>query len=48
MSGVRESGCGSLAGAVFCRNVRDNGNYVMVPGLLEFSEIPSIYSVIWR
>lgn len=48
MSGVRESGCGSLAGAVFCRNIRDTGSYVMVPGLLEFSEILFIYSGIWR
>lgn len=48
MSGVREIGCGSLAGAILCRSVRDNGSFVMVPGLLEYSEIPSMYSVIWR
>ncbi len=48
MSGVREIGCGSLAGAVLCRNVRDTGGYVTVPGLPEFSEIHSIYSGIWK
>ncbi len=48
MAGVREIGCDSLTGAVLCRNVRDNGGYVTVPGLLEFSEIPSIYSGIWK
>ena len=48
MSGVREIGCGSLAGAVLCRNVRDTGSFVMVSGLPGFSDIPTIYSGIWR
>ena len=46
MSGVRESGCCFLAEAVLSRTVSDTGSFVMVPGLLEFSEIHSIYSVV--
>lgn len=48
MSGVREIGCCFLAEAVLSRTVSDTGGYVTVPSQPEFSEIPSIYSGIWR